>query len=129
MRKLKNIWERNMNYNDMFLKDKTKILDKSIPIVTNLHNKVMQYQNDRPILCGKKTKYIEILNNYSFKEDPQEIDNITDSLSKMFQRCVVWEHPGTMINITPPANLNSVALSSYVNYYILILHKMNLLDI
>lgn len=117
MRKLKNIWERNMNYNDMFLKDKTKILDKSIPIVTNLHNKVMQYQNDRPILCGKKTKYIEILNNYSFKEDPQEIDNITDSLSKMFQRCVVWEHPGTMINITPPANLNSVALSSYVNYY------------
>lgn len=89
MRKLKNIWERNMNYNDMFLKDKTKILDKSIPIVTNLHNKVMQYQNDRPILCGKKTKYIEILNNYSFKEDPQEIDNITDSLSKMFQSCVL----------------------------------------
>ena len=63
MRKLKNIWERNMNYNDMFLKDKTKILDKSIPIGTNLHNKVMQYQNDRPILCWKKTKYIEILNN------------------------------------------------------------------
>jgi len=64
---------------------------------------------------------IELYNNYiKDKHLPyksKEISNVLLEYSTLFQRSILWENPGTMINITPPANIASIVAAFYTSLY------------
>ena len=106
-----------MNYFDYFLKDREAISKEFNDIFSQLNKNVNKYYCDKPILSGEIKKYNEILLDKHISENGLMLSKVLADFSTLFQRAVIWEHPGTMINITPPANLISIAASAYTSLY------------
>lgn len=106
-----------MNYFDYFFKDREVVSQKFSDIFNELNNNVNKYYCGKPILSGEIKKYAELLLDKHISENGLMLSEVLDDFSELFQRSVIWEHPGTMINITPPANLVSVVASAYVSLY------------
>jgi len=107
-----------MNLGKYFIEDKENSSEKVLEIYSSLNKKVSKYiKPERPILDGKIGLYNEILENKHLANDTKEIDDVLEDFSKLFQRSVIWERPGTMINITPPANIVSIVTSFYTSLF------------
>jgi len=87
-------------YLDMFVVDTLKYVDK-----------------DRAILKGEIELYKKFLDTESLPINPADPAEVIRCLSKYFQRAVQWEKAEAMINITPPANLVSIASSVYASLF------------
>lgn len=108
-----------MDIDKYFIKDKQKGAEAIMNIFLELNNDVRKYIKDKndPILNGKIELYKNILDQKHLSKSGNEISYVLKEFSKMFQRAVIWENAGTMINITPPANIVSIATSFYASLF------------
>lgn len=83
-----------------------------------LYDRISVYDTgDYPVLAGEKLKYSEFIKEDRIEEKSKEVSKVFDEISKYFQRAIKWEHSGCMLNITPPANLASIATALYSLLY------------
>lgn len=106
-----------MDLDRYFSKNKKDVSSVFSTIFDEINTEVMKYENGKPILSGKIQKYDVFLKNKHLPEKGNNIDDVLKDYSSLFQRSVIWEHPGAMINITPPANLISIVASAYASLY------------
>ena len=108
-----------MKLDNYFLKNKEESPQKIDKIFRELNDNVIKYvaDNKRPILDGKIDFYNNLIANKHLTTNPKEISEVLEDFSKMFQRTVVWENAGTMINITPPANIVSIVTAYYTSLF------------
>lgn len=118
--KMKEINANNESkWKDLFVKSNRQETITSITnYINTLNGYVSNYHNDKSaLLKGERKHYKEFLDLETLPIESLEADEVLRSLSQYFQRCVQWEKPETMINITPPANILSIASASYANLY------------
>lgn len=72
---------------------------------------------ERTMLGGEIQGYKELLDTEELPLDSERPEEVIRQLSKYFQRAVQWEKAQTMINITPPANLLSIASIAYASIF------------
>jgi len=107
-----------MELEKYFIKDKKNSAEAIMKIYNELNENVCKYISDeKPILNGNIVKYNEIIGNKHLSDSPKNTSQILKEFSHLFQRSVIWENPGTMINITPPANIVSIVTSFYTSLY------------
>lgn len=108
-----------MKLEQYFSKDKTEGTKQIINIFSDLNKEVSKYNkdNNRPILDGKIDLYKQFIDKKHIPQKPNEISNVLKDFAKLFQRSVLWENPGTLVNITPPSNIVSIATAFYTSLY------------
>ncbi len=102
-----------------FFKNKTLETEHAMSIISELNKEVNKYINEEnmPLLDGKIKSYNSFTKNKHLPLKSSDVSKVIKDFSKMFQRSVLWENPGTMINITPPSNIVSTALAFYAALY------------
>jgi len=60
-------------------------------------------------------KYEKYLEDKTLPENPTAIDDVIADTAKLFQGVPRWGHPGTMLNVIPPANLLAAAMANYAD--------------
>lgn len=103
--------------NKYFYNDKDDYIGLMNDILKKLDNDVKKFDCGKAINTGEIKKYSEILKDKNLHDEGFELSKVIDDYSKLFQRSVHWERPGTMINITPPANIVSIVASAYTALY------------
>lgn len=106
-----------MKIENYFLSDKEDYIDVMNTIFKRIDNEVKKLDCGKAINEGEIKNYNDILKEKKLHEESLELSKVIDDYSKLFQRTVHWEHPGTMINITPPANIVSIVASAYAALY------------
>lgn len=98
--------------------DKDNDIETIVSYLKDLTYQTSKYMSkDRASLDGEIKKYIEFLETESLPIDSGHAEDVVQQISKYFQRAIRWERAETMINITPPANLLSVAASAYASIF------------
>ncbi|MDR0470304.1 MAG: hypothetical protein LBH79_01090, partial [Nitrososphaerota archaeon] len=69
------------------------------------------------LLRGENEHYKPFLDSENLPINSKQPEEVIKHLSKYFQRAVQWENAETMINITPPANLVSIASLAYASLF------------
>ena len=106
------------NIEKFFLADKSKGKKLLCHLYKMLDKKVSEYYEiSKPLLKGQIAKYYPLINNKNLSYMPKSSEEIIKDFSQFFQRAVIWENSGTMINITPPVNILSVVTSFYSSLY------------
>lgn len=108
-----------MELEKYFTRNKMEGTKQIIKAFSELDAKVNEYINDeaRPILDGNIDFYKKIIKDKHIPKGVNDISNVLNDFSKMFKRSVLWENPGTLINITPPANIVSIVTAFYTSMY------------
>lgn len=108
-----------MKLEKYFTRNKTEGTKQIIKIFSELDTKVNKYisEKERPILDGDIDFYKKIIEDKHIPIGVNNISNVLNEFSKLFKRSVLWENPGALINITPPANIVSIATSFYASMY------------
>lgn len=108
-----------MELEKYFTKNKTDGTKRIVTAFSELNEKVNKYINkeEMPILDGKIDFYNNFMKEKHIPQNGNDVSNVLTEFSKFFQRSVLWENPGTMINITPPANIPSIVTSFYTLLY------------
>lgn len=108
-----------MKLEKYFTRNKTEGTKQTIKIFSELDTKVNKYINEkeRPILDGDIDLYKKIIEDKHIPLGVNNISNVLNEFSKLFKRSILWENPGALINITPPANIVSIATSFYASMY------------
>lgn len=108
-----------MELEKYFTRDKTEGTKQIISAFSDLNEKVNEYINkeNMPILDGKIELYNNFIKEKHLSKKSKEMSDVLTDFSKLFQRCVMWENPGTMINITPPSNIASIVTAFYTSLY------------
>ena len=108
-----------MKIEKYFTKNKNSGTKQIIDIVSSLDTKVNKYINEEnmPILNGKIDLYNKFIEKKHLPKNKNKISDVLTDFSKLFQRSVLWENEGTMVNITPPANVVSIATAFYTSLY------------
>lgn len=103
---------------DFFFADKLAGWEKIKEHVDYLSKLVNQkYHSDRPLLEGKKGKYIDKIENKKIPTNGKECNSILQEFSDMFDKAVIWESASCMQNITPPVNVFALAGAMYASMY------------
>lgn len=94
-------------------------ISEFVRIINSLHDKLKpNFNYDNPRMVKKnQISYKELLADEGLEKESQSIDKVLNKLVEYSQGIVKWNHPGTMININPPASIPSVAASSYFSLY------------
>lgn len=102
-----------------FYSNKSEECKEISKMLFELDNYVKNYvSNEKSVLLeGKINDYNRFIKNKSLSYFSKDSSDVLKSFSKLFQRAVIWENPGTMINITPPANIISLVTSFYASLY------------
>ncbi|MCL2477088.1 pyridoxal-dependent decarboxylase [Candidatus Bathycorpusculum sp.] len=83
-----------------------------------LANGTLKYvDKDQALLRGEIDLYKQFLDSECLPINSECPEEVLKQLSKYFQRAVQWENAETMLNITPPANLVSIASSAYASLF------------
>lgn len=108
-----------MELEKYFTKNKTDGTKRIVTAFSELNDKVNKYINkeEMPILDGKIDFYNNFMKEKHIPQNGNDVSNVLTEFSKFFQRSVLWENPGTMINITPPVNIPSIVTSFYTLLY------------
>lgn len=108
-----------MNVEKYFTKNKTEGTTQIVNAFSELNEKVNKYINKEkmPILDGEIDLYNNFIKEKHVPQNGNDISDVLTDFSRFFQRSVLWENPGTMINITPPANIASIVSSFYTSLY------------
>lgn len=108
-----------MGLEKYFARNKTEGTKKITSALLELDEKVNEFikNENMPILDGKIELYNKLLKEKNLPKNANEISKVLTDFSKLFQRSVLWENPGTMINITPPSNIVSIVTALYTALY------------
>ena len=108
-----------MELEKFFTRNKAGGTKRIINVLSELDEKVNKYisKEEIPILDGTIDFYKKIVDKKHLPQGVNEISDILDDFSKLFKRSVLWETPGTLINITPPANIISIVAAFYTSLY------------
>ncbi len=102
-----------------FQNPKTDSIDELLNYIDSLHQKVNKNVDvDLSRVNGKMDfKYKSELEKSNIPVSSQNEEDVLNDMSKLFNGAVRWNHDKTMINITPPPTILSVATSTYINLY------------
>lgn len=108
-----------MNLEKYFSRNKAEGTKQILETFSELDAKVNDYISleERPILEGDIDFYKKMIDDKHLSKGINNVSNVLDEFSKMFKRSVLWENPGALINITPPANIISIVTSFYASMY------------
>ncbi len=107
-----------MNIDRLFFNGSEECIEFLFKMIKMLYDRIDSLDDKtHPILSGEKVRYNEIIKENNIEEQSKEIQEVFNELATYFQRAVKWEHYGSMINITPPANLVSVVAAFYSLLY------------
>ena len=83
------------------------------------NNELEEYYNfGKPFFKGKyKLNYGNFLKNKELNKKPIEPKKVFKYLAPYFENIPNYNNPGTMINVIPPANLISLAVTNIMNLY------------
>lgn len=74
--------------------------------------------NNLSRVTGKREfNYKENIKNSFIPEESQDPELVLDDIAELFKGAVRWNHDKTMINITPPPSLLSVATNAYTSLF------------
>ncbi len=94
--------------------DKAETVRTITQHLNTLANYTFEYvDKNRAMLNGGIEHYRKFLDTENLPIHSECPEKVIQQLSKYFQRAVQWEKAETMINITPPANLVSIASFTY----------------
>jgi hypothetical protein len=118
----KNLSEEGAMYEIFYkyfaVENKTETVKTIAQYLNVLANDTLRYMDkDRATLKGEIESYKKFLDAESLPINSECPKEVIKQLSKYFQRAVQWEKAETMINITPPANLVSIASSAYASLF------------
>lgn len=65
----------------------------------------------------ERFSYFKYLENKQLNAEPENVENVFADIVKLFRGLPIWSHPGTMLNVIPPANLPAVAMNAYLSMY------------
>jgi len=111
--------ETHKSFYDYFAaENKADAVETMVQYLGMLANDTLKYiDKDRAMLRGEIEPYKKFLDSESLPVNSECPKEVIRQLSKYFQRTVQWEKAETMINITPPANLVSIASSAYASLF------------
>lgn len=91
---------------------------KYIKFFNILNNNVSKLEiKDKALLKGDKKNYKKLIESKNLRYESGQPKNVLKDLSEYFQRSVIWENAGTMINITPPTNIVGLVAANYCNKF------------
>lgn len=103
-----------MNEKNNFLNASFDNLDDMFKMLSYLNNKVTSnIIDDYSSVVSSRTSYSDFICEKTISQEGRDWKSVFDEFSNMFERCVIWQSPSAMINITPPSNIPSVAASCY----------------
>lgn len=103
-----------MDIENYFISNAWEGTEKMSSICEFLNSQVKQYiDTSRPLLDGEINTYYSLIKDKQLPLNMSEANEVLKEFSKFFQRSIIWQHPGAMINITPPANLVGIAAAFY----------------
>jgi glutamate/tyrosine decarboxylase-like PLP-dependent enzyme len=98
--------------------NKTETVKTIVQYLNMLANDTLKYMDEnRATLKGEIEQYKNFLDTECLPINSECPKEVIKHLSKYFQRAVQWEKAETMINITPPASLVSIASSAYASLF------------
>jgi glutamate/tyrosine decarboxylase-like PLP-dependent enzyme len=98
--------------------NKTETVKTIVQYLNMLANDTLKYMDEnRATLKGEIEQYKNFLDAECLPINSECPKEVIKHLSKYFQRAVQWEKAETMINITPPASLVSIASSAYASLF------------
>lgn len=103
-----------------FLKPDEKNFDLISEKQKKLHEKILDSSNDVDsprMKIDPMYKYGEKLEKEFLPFDGLADEVIYDKVSKAFEGVIKFHHPNTLFNITPPASLDAIAVSTVTNLY------------
>lgn len=69
---------------------------------------IKRIDGDRPTIDSKITSYRKFLQDRYIPDQGKKWEYVFNDYISMFQNAVIWQAPGAMINVTPPANIPSI---------------------
>lgn len=103
-----------MNFNDSFFDTNLKNVDRLNEMIVYLNKIVSNRINENSsTFFSKKKSYFEFTKGKTLSFKGKAWEEVFNEFSRMFDNCVLWQSPYTMINITPPPNIPSVAAACY----------------
>ncbi|MEN8905430.1 MAG: pyridoxal-dependent decarboxylase [Clostridiales bacterium] len=86
--------------------------------LSSFANQTKKYVDDnKALLSGQINKYKKLLDAENLPIESACPEEVINQLAIYFQRAVQWEKAQTMINITPPANILSIAGNAYTSMF------------
>jgi len=106
--------KQRLKLNKYFLDPKNDSCDELIKQVRVLDESIKKLgkANQARIPGVVSEKYESYLEKTSIPEKNQNPEKVMKDISKLFKGAVRWHHPGTMINITPPPLIPSIAATT-----------------
>lgn len=108
-----------MNLEKYFSRNKTEGTNQIVETFKELNTKVNNYIKieESPILDGDIDFYKKMIDDKHLPLVHNNVSDVLNEFSQMFKRSVMWENPGALINVTPPANIVSIVTSFYASMY------------
>ena len=108
-----------MKINEYFGNYKENNLNQLISYMEKLDNKLDKYYNfGKPFFKGEyKLKYGEFLEQKKLNKNSLTSEDVFNYIAPYFKNIPNWNNPGTMINVIPPVNLISLAVSNIASMY------------
>lgn len=102
-----------MNYSDYFLDPSLSNIDRLNSLVLSLEETLIKHSKSfgSILRLGGNENYGEYLKNRSLPEEGVPWNGFSEEFISMFDQSVIWQSPSTMLNITPPPNMASLACS------------------
>ena len=102
-----------MNYSDYFLDSSLSNIDRLNSLVLSLEEALKKRSKSLGSILrlGGNGNYGEYLKNRILPEEGVQWSRFSEEFISMFDQSVIWQSPSTMLNITPPPNMASLACS------------------
>jgi len=106
-------------YKSVFGDYKNNNTDLFIELIQKINQYVSPYiDNEKPFTKGSfDFKYFDYLKDKKLNFKPQSETKVFEEIALLFQNIPNWGNPGTMLNIIPPINIASLAVSSYASLF------------
>lgn len=90
-----------------------------IELIQKINQYVLPYIDyEKPYTKGNfNFEYFDYLKDKKLNVKPQSENKVFEEIAFLFQNIPNWGNPGTMLNIIPPINIASLAVSSYASLF------------
>ncbi|WP_433661106.1 pyridoxal phosphate-dependent decarboxylase family protein [Nocardia sp. CA-128927] len=105
--------------NKHFVDPKTMSISSFIADIELLHKMTSEHFNlDSPRMANGITEtFASLLDKECLSQESSSISDVYADLARYTQGILKWNHPGAMINVTPPPSVPSTAAASYLSLF------------